>query len=474
MIMRVLLLNPPAAKGVRMVREGRCMQREGAWTSTWAPISLATIAAVLKKEGFTVKLNDCIVESIDFSSLKKIILSFRPDLVILNTATPSIISDLSVSDLVQKINPSIKTAAFGIHVSALSEDSLKMNKNLDFVIRGEPEETAKQLIQRLRQNKSLANLPGISYRQGKKIIHNQDRFIANLDSLPFPAWEEVKIENYRMPLSGKPFLLVGTGRGCPYNCLFCADKAYYGQRLRLRSPQKVVDEIEYDFKRFKVREFLFWAESFTLDRKFALEVCQEIIKRRLSIRFVVNSRVDHVDRELLYLLKKAGCFMIGFGIESGSDRVLRLINKKVTVSQIKKAVNLSKKAGLSVTGHFMLGYPGETKSEILKTIKLACMLPFDFAQFYCVVAFPGSDLYDLALKNKWIINKNWEFFEQNFSVLDSVNLNANKVMSLRRFAYRKFYLRPKIIFKTLSQIRNLQSFSFFLRSVFNFGGWVSV
>lgn len=471
--MKILLLNPPAPDGVRMVREGRCMQREGAWTAVWAPISLATMAAVLEKAGFETEVKDCIVENIDFSALKKIIRSLKPSLIVVNTASGSIESDLRVSSLAKKINPEIKTAAFGIHVTALPDDCFKMQPALDFIIKGEPELTVLELAKVIQAERKFTKVNGLSYQEKGKVIHNPDRpLISNLDILPFPAWEYVDVKKYQMPFSGKPFLLVGLGRGCPYNCLFCADKTFYGQKLRLPSPSKVVDEIERDIKRYGVDEFLFWTESFTLNRKFALQVCQEIIRRGLRIRFVVNSRVDHVDQELLSTLKKSGCFMIGFGIESADNKILTAMRKRVTVAQIKKAVELAKKAGLEVTGHFMLGFPGETKESILKTIDLACDLPFDFAQFYCVVPFPGSDLYDLALKKDWLATCDWSFFEQNFSVLNLPGLSAQEIMELRRLAFRRFYLRPKIILKALTRLRTPQAAAWLLKTAWSFWGWI--
>lgn len=470
--MEILLLNPPAASGVKMVREGRCMQREGAWTAVWAPITLVTMAAVLGKEGFEVKLVDAIVENVDFSALAKIIEDFKPQLIIVNTATGSIESDLSVASFAKKINPDIKVAAFGIHVTALPDDCFKLEPKLDFIIRGEPEETALELAGVLKTNGKTEKVKGISWRKNTKIIHNPNRpLIKDLDSLPFPVWKYVDVKKYQMPFSGKPFLLVGLGRGCPYSCLFCADKTFYGQKLRLPSPKKAVDEIERNIKKYGVNEFLFWTESFTLNRDFALAVCREIIKRKLKIRFVVNSRVDYIDRELLSQLKKAGCFMIGFGIESANNRILKAMRKRVTVSQIKKAVELAKKAGLEVTGHFMLGFPGETKETILRTINLACDLPFDFAQFYCCVPFPGADLYDLALKKNWLATKDWSFFEQNFSVLNLPGLSAEEIMELRRLAFRKFYLRPKMILKTLAKIRTPQAAIWTFKTTWHFWGW---
>lgn len=471
--MKIYLINPPAYQGVKIVREGRCMQRRGAWTAVWAPVSLATIAAVLENEGFKVKLDDCIVNEIDFPQLQQKFKQFKPDLVVINTATPSIIGDLRVASLAKKANKNCLTVAFGIHVTALPEESLQMEPALNCVVRGEPEITIKEIALAIRKKRGLEKVKGISFKKGKKIIHNPDRPpLENLDELPFPAWQHIKIERHLMPFKNSPFLLVATGRGCPYRCKFCADKTFYGMRLRLRSPKSVVDEIEWVGKKFGVKDFLFWSESFTINRQFAQSVAQEIIRHRLKVSWVCNSRVDNVDYPLLKKFAQAGCWMIGYGIESGSQEILDKMNKGTTLVQAKKAVQDAHRAGLEVTGHCVIGYPGETKKTIQKTLEFTKKIGLDFSQFYCAVPFPGSDLFDLAKKENWITSEDWGLFEQNFSVLTTPNLKAEEVMELRRQAFNNFYLRPKIIWQTIKRIRSLGDLKQFFWMVKDFITWI--
>jgi len=298
--MKILMLNPPAADGVKVVREGRCMQRKGAWTAVWSPLSLAITSAVLLDGGHEVILHDCIVEEIDFDGLETIVHNFQPELVVFNATTPSLESDLSVSQLIHRSCVECKTAAIGIHGTALPEEVLKIEPELDFVIRGEPEFTSLELARNLRDKIDLATVPGISYRKQKEVKHNSDRTPAkDLDKLPFPAWHLIEREHYIMPFTDRQFLLIATSRGCPYPCKFCADAAYYGKKLRLRSPGRIVDEMVWVQDNFGISDFLFWAESFTLKPSFAYEVCEEILNRDLKIRWVCNSRVDHVTLEML-------------------------------------------------------------------------------------------------------------------------------------------------------------------------------
>lgn len=471
--MKVLLLNPPADHGVRQVREGRCMQRAGAWTAIWSPISLAITASVLRDRGFEVKIIDAIVENLDFLDLNKILIDFLPKVVIMNAATPSMESDLSTCQVIKEVNSEIKTAVIGIHGTCLPDDCFRMQSCLDFIVRGEPEFTVLDLCVAIDKGVELKSVDGLSYRENESYFHNPDRaFVDNLDILPLPAWDLVDIDKYRMPFTNKKFLLVATGRGCPYQCTFCADNAYYGKKLRLRSPKKIVDELEWDVLQFDVKDFLFWSESFTINTDFAKQVADEIISRKLDINWVCNSRVDNVDSEFLVKIKKAGCWMIGFGIESGNQDILNSVKKGINVKDTVKAVELSKKAGLEVTAHCILGFPQDTKETILETVEFVKKLEIDYAQFYCAVPFPGSELYKEAIDKRWMCSQDWRMFEQNFSVLNTPSLSAKEIMRLRSFAYRSFYFRPQKITKILKQIKTIPQLINLIKGTADFLGWI--
>ncbi len=471
--MKVFLINPPAVDGVRMVREGRCMQRAGAWTAVWAPVSLALTGGMLEADGHEVRLTDCIVEGVNSSEMAAQVAAFRPDLVVLNAATPSIDGDLDRARIIKQVMPGARVAAFGIHVTALPEQSLNSGSEVDFVIRGEPESTVKDLVHAGLNPKGV---PGISWRDGNEgYVHEPDREpIADLDSLHFPAWHLVDRKRYIMPFTDRRFLLIATGRGCPHRCAFCADPAFYGRKLRLRSPEKVAEEMEYVGTGFGIRDFLFWSESFTLNRDYAVEVCEAILKRGLKTCWVANSRVDDVDPELLRLMKRAGCWVVGYGVEAGTDKSLKMMRKNVTVEQIRRAIEWTVDAGIGAVAHTIIGYPGETEDEVNETIRFVKSLPLDFAQFYCAVPFPGSPLFDEAQREGWINTRDWSRFEQNHSVLDTPWLSARKVMELREKAFREFYLRPRAF---VSAARYVQSPGVALRMarmLWDFGDWIRI
>lgn len=472
--MKVLLLNPPPADGVNVVREGRCMQRAGAWTAIWAPVSLATTAAVLRDEDLEAKIADLSVQDLGGEGLAEMVASWRPDLVVINTATPSIESDIKTSSLVKSAYPAAKVMAMGIHPGSLPESCFAMDENLDVVVRGEPEYTIRDAALALRRGAGWDSVPGLSFRdEAGAVRHNPKRpFIEELDALPFPAWDLVDTSLYRLPFSNKPFLLVATARGCPYACTFCANKAYYGARLRKRSPQRVVDEMEWAKQQFGINDFLVWSESFTNDQEYAIETAREIRRRRLKIDWVCNSRVDTVSPELLHAIKEAGCWMIGYGIESGSQQVLDSVRKGTTIADAVQAVRMAREVGLEVTGHCVLGFPGETEQTMQQTIDFARFIKLDYVQFYCAVAFPGSPLYDQCLDNGWLESSDWKYYEQNYSVITTSQLSSAQVMRARERAYRQFYWQPYVVLNTLRKIRSFRDAANFAGMVKDFLNWV--
>ena len=471
--MKVYLISPPAPGGIKMIREGRCMQKEGVWTTIWPPISLALSASVLVQEGFEVFANDCNTEEMLVEDFRNKLKEIQPDLLVINSTTPSIEFDLSMSKEAKSVLPQIKTAVFGIHVTTLPEDSFKMEPDLDYIIRGEPEMGLLELAQALRDNKSFENILGIAYRAGDKIQITPDRPYLDPNDLPFPAWNLINHNLYQLPFSGKPFLLVSSGRGCPYDCTFCVSKAYYGKKVRMRDPLKVVDEIAWAQKEFKVNDFFFWSESFTLMKKQVMAICDEILKRNLRIRWVCNSRVDNVSEELLRKMRESGCWLISYGIESGNQEILDRSKKGTTLDQARDAVAISRKFGFQLSGHFLFGLPGETVETMKKSIEFARELDLDFAQFYCATPWPGTGLYEKALKNGWLTTTEWSKFEQSIAIMDLDTVTAEEVMEWRRKANKAFYLRPGKMVRTGINVLGDADLGYLFSTAKKYFGWTT-
>ena len=450
--MQVVLINPPTPKKEVWVREGRCQQFD-IWGAPFPPLSLASIAGQLNNLAKAIII-DCPIENLSLETTVKKIKKLRPDLIIVSTTTPTLETDLSwFVSAVKKSIPTAKIAAIGIHVTALTKQTMEKYPSLDLIIMAEPELTAKELTQAIKKKQSLKSVSGLAYRNKKRVVINQPRpFIDDLDDLALPNWTGINFNNYQMPIKNRPFSLISFSRGCPFSCKFCNAHTYYGKMVRIRNPKLVVDEIEAMMV-LGVCDFLFWTEFVTANKKYLISVLDEIFKRKLEkkIRWVANSRVDFVDKDILKLIKKSGCWQIVFGIEFGTNKGLRLSSKgRVNIKQSKKAVELAQEVGLVVDGHFILGYPGETEADIKKTKDFALRLPLTFAHFYTAVPFPGSTLYKEALMNNWIIDNSWLAFDQSKANMKTKLLNPEVVEEYILKSYRQFYLRPVIIKRILS------------------------
>lgn len=448
--MNIVITNPPTFNKKRFIREGRCTQEMGVWATLWPPISLAMIGAVLEQAGHQVCLLDCPAMNLDISGLLTELGRIQPEMVLWSTGTPSIENDLGLAALIKKLLPFVKTGVFGTHVTALASECLQANPPLDFIIRGEPELTIRDLAACLGQDGDLAKVAGLTYREGqdgragqKAIRENSKRGLVDpLDSLPQPAWHLLDLKAYRLPLTGRPFLILAPMRGCPFNCTFCTAKTYYGAKVRKRSIAMIIEEIEANISKYQVRDFFIWADTFTADPNYIRSFCEEIIKRELPIQWTCNSRVDTINPGLLKLMAKAGCWMISYGLESAHQQVLDTVKKGTTVEQGIQAVQWSKEAGLKVVGHFVLGLPGDTEESLRKTIGLAKKLPLDVVQFYTAAPFPGSRLYEQAKEQGWLLQDDFSLFRQNQAVLELPGLSAQIVNKWRARAYLSFYFRP--------------------------------
>lgn len=288
------------------------------------------------------------------------------------------------------------------------------------------------------------------------------------ENIPSPAWGYLDMLPYRLPLKGTPFLMVAPVRGCPYSCSFCTAPLYYGRKLRKRPVETVVNEMEDGLHRFGVRDFFVWADTFTADKDYVEKFSRMVISRKLDIAWTCNSRVDTLDSKMLTLMKKAGLWMISFGLESGNDDVLKRSGKHITVKQSKVAVSMAHDLGIKTSGHFILGLPGETHDSMKDTLALSLDLPLDIAQFYAAAPFPGTRLFEEATSEGWL-NQDVPF-SQACSTMALPDLPARQVDLFRRHAYRSFYGRSKAVLKILAMVEP-RAVRYILRSLLQFLSW---
>lgn len=450
--MKILVLNPPRRDGVIMLKEGRCMQRKGAWGYVMAPVTMVTMATALRDDGHEVSVLDCPADGTSFRAMLDTVPRNAPELVFVNASTPTIDDDVLAAQRVKALGaPPPTTVLFGIHPSSRPEDALPAEGGVDACILGEPEETARAIAAGRSRGEPLDAIEGIARRgpDGRIVTGPPRAPIADLDSLPIPDWAFVDLGNYRLPLNDRRFLLVNTHRGCAHRCTFCNAHAYYGRVSRHRSVRHVLRELTQDVERFGVRDFMFWAEEFLVDPGFVHELCDAIVASGLEIRWVCNGRVDAVDAGIVRSLRRAGCWNLALGVESADPNVLLHVRKQITPEQTRHAIQLAKEGGLQVTGHVIVGFPQDTRETIAETSRFVDSLGLDFVQVYCAIPYPGTELHAEALANGWLASSDWKLWEHNRSVLNYPHLSAKEIMGLRRKMMLGWYLDPARIRATV-------------------------
>jgi len=423
------------------------------------PLNLCYLAAVLEKNGIKVEIIDSEAEELNKDETVKKILSSEPKIVGFSCTTPMIESVKYCAEKLKEANKDIKIVIGGPHITAMWENIIKL-PYVDFCIRGEGEYPLLELSQTVLKNKD-AN--GIANVVNKEKVNPLRPINENLDELPFPARHLLKIDRYAQATIGKKkgnFQTVISSRGCPMMCVFCSAHITFGRKVRYRDPIKVVDEIEECIDKFKIENLGFLDDTLTLNKPHITKICEEIIKRGINkkIEWFCNGRVDTVDKEMLELMKKAGCYSISYGIESGSQRVLNILKKGFTLEQVEKAIKITKELGIHVHGYFILGSPTETKEDIEKTIKWAKHLDPDTVQFTILAPFPGTESYKMYLdstKNP-LDFENFRFYDDNV-FFESEELPKEELLKLRKKAYQDFYLRPKYVIKRLMEINSTNS-----------------
>lgn len=458
--MNVLFLNPPfKVEFGKFSRTSRSPAITKSGTNYY-PFWLAYAAGVLEQERkFNVKLIDACADRLTLDKVFEKLGDFIPDLIVLDTSTPSIYNDVEVaSKLKDKFSNSF-VILVGTHVSALPEESLKLSKKIDAIAKGEYEYTIKDLAYVLLNKTSLKKVKGIIFRSNK-IICNQDReLIKDVDKLPFVSKiykKHLNIRNYFFGAAQYPMIMMITGRGCAFGCKFCVyPQTFHSRFYRPRSPENVVAELEYIKKELPfVKEIGIEDDTFTIDKKRVRKICDLIIQKNLKIKWYANVRAD-LDYLTMKKMKQAGCRLITVGFESGDQRILNNMAKGITVEQIKEFVKNSKKAGMLVHAAWMVGNIGETKETMKKTLELAKKLNTDMAQFFPIMVYPGTEMYSWAKKKNYLTTEDYSKWLTKDGQYDCV-LTTDKLTKTDLFdfcdrALKEYYLRPKYILMKIKQ-----------------------
>lgn len=460
-MLRVTLINPP--------QFSRYPQ---------PPLGLALIAAVLEREGYRITVLDANAKNLQPGDI--VPLAAGADIIGLAAMTPTINAAINIARNLHQVKPRPTIILGGAHATLLPEATLTAAPEIDIIVRGEGEETVLELLRAIGENQPLDSIAGISYRADGKIVSTPARaVIVDMDPLPFPAYHLLPWRRYRPhPPHGRvlPFAAMVTSRGCPYRCAYCS-KPVFGSRFRAQSPERVVAEIAYLQEKFGIREIAFYDDIFTLDKKRAYEIAEGIISQGIRVFWTCETRVNLVDRDLLGMMKRAGCYAVAYGIESAAPGILETLHKDITLEQVAEAVGLSREAGLQTVGYLMIGSPGETPETIRQTITLAKKLKLDFAQFAVTTPFPGTELYHLYTQGRQD-NIPWDCFvyagkdSRLLPVFESPGLSRSDLRYWTGRAYREFYLRPTYLWQRLRRLTslgelkmNFRGFIMLLRSI---------
>ena len=430
----------------------------------WQPLGTLYVGASMLKAGHEVEfLNGAYLTH---SELMDRIREIKPAFAGLYSTTFGFPKAVNTAKALKELDPDIFICVGGPYPIAMKSQCLQgEGRNFDAVVTSEAEQAIVELLGRLEMGTNLEGLPGVDIRKDGEIICNPQRPLQeDLDSIPFPARELLGDKAFYIPPPGqyrrKPVTILITSRGCDRRCIFCSQidkERKYGVRgVRFRSVENVLGEIEHCLQQ-GYREIKFIDDSFAADYGRAMEICQEIKRRRLDFTWFASASINQVDKPLLQAMKDAGCWALLFGVDSGVQKTLNSLRKATTLEMIRRDVKWAKEVGIRVSTPFIFGAPGETFEDGLKTIDFAVELDADFANFHSLTPFPGTPLYD-NLERFGTVSENLLNRTYQSAAFEPFTMNRDEILRLRQIAFRRFYTRPKFLLRRLWQMRSWNDF----------------
>jgi radical SAM superfamily enzyme YgiQ (UPF0313 family) len=417
------------------------------------PINLAVLAAYLRARSVSVAIIDGRALDYRGDDFRRAIQSSRPKIVGITVMSSYVNRAADIARIAKSVSPEITVVVGGAHISALPSETLENFSCFDIAVAGEGEQTLYELADTIIHRKYRFDaIDGIYYREAGSIRRTRPRdLIADLDSLPYPAFDLLPLERYRPStnwIKKLPFLMMYTVRGCPFSCNFCASNVNFGKTVRQRSAESVVAEIEYYKEKYGIKQVLFNDDLLVINKRQIHRFCDLLLERKTDIVWGCFSTVEALDAGLARKMKQAGCFMIFFGLESGSEAMLRRMNKNYRSPALAHdVISLVAESGIVPVGSFIFGYPGETEETAEQTISFACSLPLRYAMFTTLVPFPGAPIFTHA-KDRGILPEkitDWDRFEACAKPFLLSELSEEQLLKYVKRAYGKFYFRPRII-----------------------------
>ena len=489
----IVLVNPPTPDGGLWIRTQHRVGRRTRENMVWPQVSLAQMAALLAPE-HKVAIIDANAERMGWPEFAQLLDRYRPKYYMTQVTAPTLENDMYGCFLAKARGA--QTIAFGTHVTPIPRETMRPYPALDYVLLGEPDLTIRDLLDHLEGKidqrppqirklfadhdpdyrpaimpdggVNLSGIKGLVWRHGDEVVINLTRpFLKNLDDMPHPLHEMLPWETYRMPLIKGPFTFIVTSRGCPAGCTYCIKHVSYQFAVRLRSPENIMEEL-WMLKKMGLNNIHMYADLFTVNRDQVIGLCKLMLEQQINLRWTCNSRVDYVDEEMLKLMGQAGCWLISWGIESGSEQILRHARKGAYPDKAERALVWARQAGIKNWGYFIIGLPGETEETIRQTIDFSKGLPLDIALFHVAAPYPGTPFFFEVVENGWFRpGTRWEQVDMDKgTVLDYPNLSAERLLYWQKRAFREWAFRPGPM---LTYLKMLASDRSTLRSALSVG-----
>ncbi|MAF35586.1 hypothetical protein CL622_00520 [archaeon] len=446
-MIKILLIQPPIQEEINT----RLPESMNKVQGVFPPLPFAYIAASLERVGYNVKIYDTIAENSTSDEIKAFVENEKPDIVGIGCITSLIRSSMNVAKIAKEVGAVVIFG--GPHMEIYPKETLRHSSFVDYGIVGEADLSFAELVQNLDRRMSVESVPGLVYRKKNQIIVNKPKIITNLDDLPFPARHLLPLDKYSCIIAPSNFTTMVTSRGCMYRCDFCFQAKH---KMRMRSVLNIIAEIEECIQKYNVKEIMFYDDLFTVDRQRVVDICNEIIKRKIKVTWEAPTRVDCVDRKLLELMKEAGCIRLRYGVESGNNHILKLMNKQTTTEEIERVFKMTHEVGIETFGYFMIGYYKENERTIQKTIDFAKKLNPDWVMFTAATPLPDTGLFRIAVDEGIVDADYWKNYIDG-KVQGRIPYFVEDADEWVRKAYRAYYFRPKYFLKKLRRLNSLDT-----------------
>jgi radical SAM superfamily enzyme YgiQ (UPF0313 family) len=443
--------------GIAYTRQGRCQEREEVLGTTKPPYTLALLAALLRARGQDVRLVDLTAtrQSVDDLVARLDAEGFAPTLILFPSTTPTLVADVTAMAAL-KARYGAPMFCFGPHASTMPAESMARAPQADGMFVGEPEDGVLELAA-LSSLNDVGTVASLTYRRDSEVVpHRAHGSFTGFLTAPVPAWDLLDVTRYTLPLEGRPYLIIETSRGCPYTCDFCVAPIHQGHKFRERSAASIVDEMAFVVRTSGVKFFYLWGDTVTLNVKSFSAICEEIIARQLNVQWFGNARADNLqDPKFVDRLRRSGCWMLALGIETESEETRKDMMKRLESEKIRIALKNMRASGIKSFGFFILGYPGEDRQALERTIDYAIRLDPDFANFYPAVPYPGTELYNKAKRDGLLASEDWTKMEYSYYLMKGNGLDEQVVMDAINRAKRRFFLRPRYLTRHAGDVLKL-------------------